>query len=269
MSPSTLTRGRSRGLALALAGTLCLAGLAGCAVGLEESDTEVIEDSAPTTEAPQDQATDAAPTTEAPTDDEPTEDEPTQEEPTTDEPADDTGTEQASGEVPAPGTEFAVGDTVTTHVQALEEGDEFYGYATLATTVTAVEQADPTLFTEAENADDFKGYVPWFVTVEHEWLTYEGTPNKNMIPSVVAFNSSGGEVSPVRNAAWGSGIPGCEIELPDDKGVGETASECHVFAVPEGEQIGSVGWRGDDNADGGGNVMDNPYYEDPVIWTVG
>lgn len=269
MSPSTVSRSRSRGLALALVGTMSLAGLAGCSVGLEETETPTIEDSAPTTETPQEEPADAAPTTDGTTEEEPTEEEPTQEEPTTEEPADDTGTGQASGEVPEPGTEFAIGDTVTTHVQALQEGDEYYGYATLATTVTAAEQADPSLFTEAENAADFAGYVPWFVTVDHEWLTYEGTPNSNMIPTLVAFNSSGGELSSVRNATWTAGIPGCEIEMPDEKKAGETASNCHVFAVPEGEEIGSVGWRGDDYADGGGSAMDNPYYDEPVIWTVG
>lgn len=185
---------------------------------------------------------------------------------TTEDPA--IGGEVASGEVPAPGTTVTVGETLTTHVQALEQGEEYYGFATLATTVTDASPADPALFEEAENAEDLAGYVPWYVTAEHEWLTYEGTPNSNMIPSLVAFNAEGGEVSPIVNATWSAGIPGCTVDLPDDKGVGKTATTCDVFAVPESEEIASVGWRGDDYADGGGSAAGNPYYEDPVLWTV-
>lgn len=174
----------------------------------------------------------------------------------------------APGEVAAPGSEFEVGDTVTTHVQALEEGEEYYGYATVATTVVAVEEGDKSLFEEAENSEDFAGYTPWFVTVEHEWLTYEGNPNNNMIPTLVGFNESGGQVGTVINRTWSEGIPGCELDLPLEKDVGGTATSCHVFSVPDDEAVGSVGWRGDDWADGGGSAMDNPYYDDPVLWHV-
>lgn len=185
----------------------------------------------------------------------------------TEEPTEDSteGTE-ASGEVAEPGTEVAVGDAVTTHVQVLEKGDEYYGFATLATTVVEAAPADPALFEEAENSADFAGLVPWYVSAEHEWLTYEGQPNDNMIPNLVAFNAEGGEVSPVINSEWSAGIPGCTLDIPTEKGVGETASDCGIFAVPEGEEIASVGWRGDDYADGSGS--ENPYYDNPVLWTV-
>lgn len=175
----------------------------------------------------------------------------------------------ASGDVAEPGTEVSVGDSVVTHVQTSgEKSDEYFGYATLSTTVTSAEQGDPALFEEAENSGDFAGMTPWFVKAEHEWLTYEGEPNGNMIPNLVAFNSEGGEVSPVMNSTWSGGIDGCDISMPDEKGVGEKATNCHVFAVPDGQQVAAVGWRGDDYADGGGSASDNPYYDDPVVWTV-
>ena len=188
-----------------------------------------------------------------------------------DEEPDSSPTESSSaqpGEVPPPGTEVAVGDTVTTHRQALEQGEEYYGFATLATTVTEVTEGDTALFEEAENAEDFVGYTPWYASAEHEWLTYEGEPNDNMIPNLVAFNSEGGEISPVINSTWSAGIPGCTVDIPDEKGVGEVATDCAVFAVPDGETIASIGWRGDDIIDGGGSASDNPYYDDPVLWTV-
>lgn len=184
--------------------------------------------------------------------------------PETSEPTEDA---PASSEVAQPGTEVQVGETATTHVQALEEGDEFYGFATVGTTVTDVAAGDPALFEQADNAADFAGLTPWYVSAEHEWLTFEGEPNANMVPPLVGFNSSGGEVSPVINSTWSAGIPGCEPDIPDAKQAGETATSCLVLAVPEGESVASVGWRGDDYADGIGSD-ENPYEDDPVLWLV-
>lgn len=192
---------------------------------------------------------------------------PTQSETATEEPSDaaNAGT-AAEGEVPDPGTAVQVGDAVTLHVQALEEGDEYYGYALVSTTVTEIVEADTGLFEQAANAADFLGLSPWFVKVDFEWTTYEGKPNSNMLPRIGAVNSSGGELSPVLNSTWSAGIPGCEIEMPDQKGVGERASNCIVFAVPEGESIGAAVWRGDDTIDGYGTSDGNEYYADPIRW---
>lgn len=286
MSSTQTTRTRTRAtrpatLRLAAAGALAALALAGCQTGLVEEDTTTpVAEPARTEEPTQEAPVTEEPTEEAAATEEPTE-EATTEEPVasdtteTEEPADDTAGDDDEpaagaepGEVPAPGTEFEVGDTVTTHVQALEEGDEYYGYATLATTVTSVEEGDPELFEGAENAADFAGLTPWYVHVEHEWLTYEGEPNSNMIPSLIAFNESGGELGAVINSTWSGGIPGCELDMPAEKGVGGKTTNCHVFAVPDGEAIGAVGWTGDDWADGGGSAMDNPYWEDPVLWVV-
>lgn len=259
---------RPAALRLAGAGALAALVLAGCQTGVVEEDTTTPVAEPARTEEP----TEEAATTEEATTEEPAASDTTE----TEEPADDTagddepaaGSDAEPGEVAAPGTEVEVGDTVTTHVQALEEGDEYYGYATLATTVTSVEEGDPELFESAENAADFAGLTPWYVHVEHEWLTYEGEPNSNMIPSVIAFNEGGGELGAVINSTWSGGIPGCELDMPAEKGVGGKTTNCHVFAVPDGEAVGAVGWTGDDWADGGGSAMDNPYWEDPVLWVV-
>ena len=262
---------RRPGLRLAAAGALASLVLAGCQAGVVD-DTETPEPvpvaAAPTTEepTPEDAATTEEPTTEEPTTDAAAvTDPPTDAEDPTEDPAD--GGDAAPGEIPPPGAEFEVGDVIITHVQAGEEGDQYYGYATLATTVTSVEAGDSSLFEQAENAADFAGLTPWFVTVETEWLTYEGEPNANMLPSFIAFNESGGEVSPVLNSTWSAGIPGCELEMPDTKGVGEVASQCRVFAVPDGEAVGAVGWTGDDTADAGEDGR-NPYWDEPVLWLV-
>lgn len=265
--PNHRTGRRPAAWRLAAAGTLVAFVLAGCQAGVVEEDTTTPVADAPTqTEEP----TEEAPTTQEPAT-EPATEGASESAEVTEEPADDGEVSggEASGEVAPPGTEVEVGETVTTHVQTPGvPSDEYYGFATLATTVTTVEAGDPELFESAENAADFAGLTPWFVRVEHEWLTYEGKPNGNMIPTLVAFNESGGELSGVMTSTWSAGIPGCELEMPDEKGVGEKATNCHVVAVPDGESVGSVGWRGDDYADGDGSAMDNPYYDDPVLWLV-
>ena len=225
--------------------------LTGCGGEAAPTATETVTVEAPPTEEPE--------STETETTDEPTE------EPTTEEP-DAAGGAAATGEVPAPGTAVSVGDAVTLHRQVGEEGDQYYGYALISTTVTEITELDKSLFEEASNASDFAGLTPWMVQTEFEWTTYEGEPNDNMIPRIGAVNSSGGELSPVRNTTWSAGIPGCEIQMPDTKGVGEQASNCAIFAVPDGESIGAAVWRGDDTIDGYGTSDGNEYYADPIRW---
>lgn len=276
----TLVTRRPALVRLAAAGALTSLALAGCQAGVvndAETPTPVQTDAAPTTEEPPtEESTEEEPTTEEPVADEPTTDDvEATEDPadatdeSTEAPSDDAGGGAGAtpGEIPSPGAEFAVGDTITTHVQAGQEGEEFYGYATLATTVTTVEEGDPALFEQAENAADFDGLTPWFVTVETEWLTYEGQPNANMLPTFAAFNDGGGEVSPVINSTWSAGLPECELDMPDEKGVGGVATQCRVYAVPEGESVGAVGWTGDDTADADADGR-NPYWDDPVLWLV-
>lgn len=292
MNASTSRRTTAR---LAAAGALFSLALAGCQVGVVDdgepvadpvSTTQEAADAAPTTAATTGAATEDAAGTGAPAD---TDDAattggaaaagPDDEGATAG--ADATAAQDAGADatqdagagatdgIPAPGTEVEVGDTVTTHVRTIfEEGEEYYGYATLATTVLSVEQGDRSLFEQASNSGDFAGFTPWYVTVRDEWLTFEGNPNGNMLPNVVAFNSQGGEVSPVINSTWSAGIPGCDLEFTGEPGAGEVATRCRVFAVPDGEAIGAVGWRGDEYADADEATGDNPYYDDPVLWLV-
>ena len=275
MTRTTSTRSTVR--LAALGGALTLA-LTGCQVSFE-GDT-------PLGDGPSESASQEA--TEAPEETEPGETEPGETEPdetdADDTDADDTdnygkgsgtsteadeeGADHSDDGVPAPGSVFDVGDTVTTHVQALEPGEELYGRATLATTVTSISMGDGSLFASAANAEEFQGFSEWYVQVEHEWLTFEGEPQANMVPTIVGYTDSGLEVRAVYNATDLSGIPGCSIDLPptEDRGVGETASDCKVFAIPDGLTLESVGWQGDDKIDGDGVASDNPYYDDPVLW---
>lgn len=265
--------GRAATLRLAVAGTLAAVALAGCQAGIVEEPTQTPV-AQPGQEPVEQTQEPVAQTEEPPEDSRQTQDSEQTEAAggTADDDVRTAGTIDegtAAGEIPEPGAEFEVGDTVTTHVQTFgEPGDQYFGYATLATTVTLVKEGDKVLFESADNAADLAGYTPWFVMVEHEWLTYEGEPNNNMIPRLGALNESGGELSPVINSTWSAGVPDCAIEMPAEKGVGEKATNCHVFAVPDGEAVRAVTWTGDDYADGGGIASDNPYWDDPVLWLV-
>lgn len=248
-----MTVRRTATLTLTAALALTLAGCGDETPSQSQTGTVTAE---PTTEEPTQEATSTAgPTEEATPTTEATTETPTQEATT-------------SGEVPAPGTAVQVGETVTLHKQAGQEGDQYYGNALVATTVTEVAPFAENIFEQAANAADFAGLTPWVVKVDFEWTTYEGQPNDNMLPRIGAVNSSGGELSPVLTSSWSVGIPGCQLEMPDEKGVGESASNCIVFAVPSGESIGAAVWRGDDSIDGYGTSDGNEYYADPIRWEV-
>lgn len=174
----------------------------------------------------------------------------------------------AGGSVPPPGTTVKVGDTITTHVQVLEPADQYYGRATMATTVTEAAPGDPQFWQQASNAEEFDGFVPWFVKVEYEWLTFEGEPNANMISPLTAYTAPGAEAIKVGNSDWTQGIPGCTVDIPDVKEVGAVATNCYLYAVPEGNSLYAVGWQGDEKIDGGGSLGDSPYWDNPVLWEV-
>lgn len=186
---------------------------------------------------------------------------------------DDSGDEAAGGdnsstmgEVAAPGTQGAVGDTHTLHVQALEEGDEFYGYAVVGTTVTEVEEGDPAIFDRFDEEDqaDLEGMTPWYVHTEHELLSIEGEPNANMIPTVSAQDASGARLGGA--VSFGGGLSDvCGVEVYEEKTAGATATNCSLVFT-EGEPPAQIVWEGDaGRADGSGD--ENPYRDDPVVWT--
>lgn len=280
---STTTPLRRRLPALLLATALAGGSLAGCSASVETEEdpgpAEEQESAEEETTETEDPADDTAEETEAPagTEDEATEDPADAAEDTEDSEDEDADADAGeaggagSGEVAAPGTTVSVGDTLVTHVQALDEGDDYYGFATVATTVVSVEQGDPEFWQIAANAEEFDGYIPWFVKSEFEWLTYEGQPNSNMLPNLYAYDGAGEMILAVGTSDWTQGIPDCEIEI-GEKGQGGTATNCQVYALPEGQEITAVGWEGDDYADGnysqGNENRENPYQADPVLWTV-
>lgn len=197
---------------------------------------------------------------EEPTDDDATEDD-------AQEPSDAGGDEQAGGsgadaELAAPGTEIPVGEAATIHVQVLEEGEDYYGYGVVSTTVTEIVEGDPTIIEQFDEDDqaDLDGMTPWYVKAEHEIVTFEGDPNADMTPSLEPQDADGNRLT-VGISFGGNLDDDCDLQLFDQAEPGATTSTCQVVFT-DGEAPARVAWEGDDKADGD----DNPYEDAPVVW---
>lgn len=172
------------------------------------------------------------------------------------------GMDTADSDVAAPGTQVAVGESATVHVQALEEGEEHYGYATVSTTVTEIVEGDPAIIEQFDEDDqaDLEGMTPWYVHAEHEILTLDGEPDANMTPRLDPQDAGGNDLTGA--VAFGGSIDEeCSVEGYEAKEAGATASTCAIVFT-DGPAPAQVAWTGDDNADG----YDSPYAEDPVVW---
>ncbi|MCT1385391.1 hypothetical protein M4D54_07090 [Brachybacterium sp. p3-SID1565] len=174
--------------------------------------------------------------------------------------------DQAGGatdtELAAPGTEVPVGEAATIHVQVLEEGEEYYGYGVVSTTVTEIVEGDPAIIEQFDEDDqaDLEGMTPWYVKAEHEILSFEGDPNADMTPSLEVQDAEGNRLT-VGISFGGNLDDDCDLQLFDQAEPGATASTCDVVFT-DGEPPARVAWEGDDKADGD----DNPYEDAPVVW---
>jgi hypothetical protein len=163
-----------------------------------------------------------------------------------------------------PGTRAVVGEALPVHVQALQEGEEHFGYAVVATTVTDVEEADPSLldrFDEEQRAE-LEGKTGWYIRSSHEIISIQGEPNATMIPSLWARDAAGRDLGGA--VSFGGGLADvCGVEGYPEKVSGATATTCDLVFT-DGDAPAEVVWEGDDNADGAG--PENPYREHPVVW---
>ena len=174
-------------------------------------------------------------------------------------PSDDSGGQAGKDSVAEPGTTVAMGEPGILHVQALEEGEEYYGYGILEVTVEDVEEFDEEDWEQFENGEQMAGFVPWVVTVKQTRMSAEGNPNGNMMATFRGLTSNDREVVGVGGTGtWGD----CELEVPEFTS-GATGTQCVVMPLPEGEDLTAITWHGDDYADGG---TSSPYEDDPVVF---
>lgn len=168
------------------------------------------------------------------------------------------------GALTAPGTTLAVGDSAVVHARtSLAEGETYWGYAEFSLTVTSIEQADPVVFEQFSNAEEFAGKLPWVVKYDVTYTVTEGTPNGGLYPALEGVLADGSGSGGVVSLSGFDDI--CRAEYADSFAVGETAHLCTIkLTGVGGAPLAGVRWNGDDYADGSGT--ENPYSADPVTW---
>jgi len=263
----TTIRSTRRGLSLV--GAAAAAALVLTACGGEEEPAEQ-----PTTESaveePAEETTDADAVTEEPTEDEAIETEaPAEEAEETEAPADaaeETEAPAATGgdfKTVAPGTELALGEGAVLHTQQREEGEEYYAFGYVESTVTEIVKGDASFFDQFDDTDDFEGMTPYFIMAEHEVLYAEGDEGvTNLQPSFEGVLDDG---TPAQGLiVISTGIAECPNDYFEDFVTGATATTCNVSLAPEGQEVTGAAWTGVREIDGG--FSENAYLASPVLW---
>ena len=204
-------------------------------------------DSATETEAPaQDDAGDAAGATQAPADDGPAD-----------------GGAAGDFETTAPGTELALGEPAVLHAQEREEGDEYYAFGYIESSVTEIVAGDASFFEQFDDVEEYEGMTPYFIMSEHEVLYAEGDEGAtNIEPGFEGVLDDG---SPAQGLiVISTGIAECPNEYFEDFVAGATATTCNVALAPEGQEVTGAAWTGVREIDGG--YDENTYLEEPILW---
>lgn len=225
-------------------------------------ETEETTDEAVETEAPAED--DAATETEAPAE----EDVATETEAPAGDGAGATEAPAAGGaagdfETSAPGTEFAFGEPAVLHAQEREEGEEYYAFGFIESSVTEIVAGDASFFEQFDDVEEYEGMTPYFIMSEHEVLYAEGDEGAtNIEPGFEGVLDDG---SPAQGLiVISTGIAECPNDFFEDFVAGATATTCDVALAPEGQEVTGAAWTGVREIDGG--YAENTYLEAPVLW---
>lgn len=279
MKRTTRTTRRSAGLiSVAAAAALVLTACGGEDEAPEDEtsaeetvEEETVEDSA-------EETTDAAAETEAPAEDEAETEAPADMDtatetapPAQDGAGDEAGATQAPAEggaaddfeTTAPGTEFAFGEPAVLHAQEREEGEEYYAFGYIESSVTEIVAGDASFFEQFDDVEEYEGMTPYFIMSEHEVLYAEGDEGAtNIEPGFEGVLDDG---SPAQGLiVISTGIAECPNEFFEDFVAGATATTCDVALAPEGQEVTGAAWTGVREVDGG--YDENTYLEEPILW---
>lgn len=279
MKRTTRTTRRSAGLiSVAAAAALVLTACGGEDEAPEDEtsaeetvEEETVEDSA-------EETTDAAAETEAPAEDEAETEAPADVDtatetapPAQDGAGDEAGATQAPAEggaagdfeTTAPGTEFAFGEPAVLHAQEREEGEEYYAFGYIESSVTEIVAGDASFFEQFDDVEEYEGMTPYFIMSEHEVLYAEGDEGAtNIEPGFEGVLDDG---SPAQGLiVISTGIAECPNEFFEDFVAGATATTCNVALAPEGQEVTGAAWTGVREVDGG--YDENTYLEEPILW---
>lgn len=169
----------------------------------------------------------------------------------------------ADVEVTAPGTELAFGEPAVLHAQEREEGDEYYAFGYIESSVTEIVQGDASFFEQFDDVEEYAGMTPYFIMSEHEVLYAEGDEGAtNIEPGFEGVLDDG---SPAQGLiVISTGIAECPNEFFEDFVVGATATTCNVALAEEGQEVTGAAWTGVREIDGG--YDENDYLEAPILW---
>ncbi|WP_202619129.1 hypothetical protein [Ornithinimicrobium cavernae] len=170
----------------------------------------------------------------------------------------------ADFETAAPGTELAFGEPAVLHTQEREEGEEYYAFGYVESSVTEIVKGDASFFELFEDTEEYKGMTPYFIMSEHEVLYAEGDEGgTNLEPGFEGVLDDG---SPAQGLiVISTGIAECPNEYFEDFVTGATATTCNVALAPEGQEVTGAVWTGVREIDGG--FSENAYLEAPVSWS--
>lgn len=229
----------------------------------DTDDTEASPEPETSTEA-EAPAADDSKVTEAPAEDE--------EDTSADPAGDEADTTQAAAagvdgdgdfETTEPGTELALGDPAVLHAQEREEGEEYYAFGYIESSVTEIVPGDASFFEQFDDAEEYEGMTPYFIMSEHEVLYAEGNESvSNLEPGFEGVLDDG---TPAQGLiVISTGIAECPNEYFEDFVAEATATTCNVALAPEGQEVTGAAWTGVREIDGG--FDENPYLEAPITW---
>ena len=166
-------------------------------------------------------------------------------------------------ETSAPGTEIAFGEPAVLHAQEREEGEEYYAFGYIESSVTEIVKGDASFFEQFDDTEEYEGLTPYFILSEHEVLYAEGDEGgTNLQPRFEGILDDG---SPAQGLiVISTGIAECPNDYFEDFVAGATATTCNVALAPEGQEVTGAAWTGVREIDGG--YDENAYLESPVIW---
>lgn len=173
------------------------------------------------------------------------------------------------GEALVPGTELALGDTVTA-TAAQNDGDEGDYTATISLTPTEVTEGTSADFAALSDPSAYEGKIPVYVYAQMEVVEIEGGDAHTVIsPGLRAWVSDDEEATalllqmlPGADAgalcAGGSHLRAGDVPLAP----GDSALNCTIFLVPEEQQLTKVTYQN--------NMLGDPedvtYDYDPIAW---
>lgn len=226
----------------------------------EDTEASAEPENSTETEAP---AADDSDVTEAPAEDE-------EEDTSADEDGDEAEATQAPAaggdedfETTEPGTELALGEPAVLHAQEREEGEEYYAFGYIESSVTEIVPGDASFFDQFDDAEEYEGMTPYFIMSEHEVLYAEGNESvSNLEPGFEGVLDDG---SPAQGLiVISTGIAECPNEYFEDFVTGAAATTCNVALAPEGQEVTGAAWTGVREIDGG--YDENSYLESPITW---